>query len=68
MQDDSRNDILTEIANHEVSTERVLKDVLADPDLTETRSTAVDARVQSTMDLKLIADCVQNALEDLIPE
>ena len=27
----------------------------------------MDARVQSTMEQKLTSDCVQNAVEDLIP-
>ena len=45
---------LAEIAKQEVSTENVLKDMLADPNLTKSIATTVDARVQGTMDQKLV--------------
>ena len=54
---------MAEIAKQAVSTERVLGDILADCDFTETITTTVDSRVQSKTDLKLIADSVQNAVE-----
>ena len=41
--------------------------MFSDSLLSETIATAIDARVRSTMDQKLAADCLQNDIEDLIP-
>ena len=66
MQEEFMKNIATEISKQAVSTERILKDVLADPDFTEIIPMAVDARVQSTADQNLTENCVQNAIKDLI--
>ena len=49
MQDDSIKDTLAEIAKQAVSTERLLKDMLADTDLTETITKIGEVRVWSIM-------------------
>ena len=55
MQDDAVKDTVAEIPKHAMSKKRVRKDMLTDPDLTETTATTVDTRVQRMMEQKLVA-------------
>ena len=63
MQDYAVEESVAGIAKKAVSTERVVKDMLANSDFSETILTTRDARVQSAMDQKLTANYVQNAME-----
>ena len=64
---ESVKETVAEIAKQTMSTEWVLKDILANPDLIETKAPTVSAEAQIKMDQKLTVDCVQNAMKDLNP-